>query len=203
MFKLFLGFSIITVICLGQNLNHPFRQMKGMNVAAPTATSTSTTSRYSVATNFAVDLYGSPDESWGYDDYVIWPLTFIFVPSGYSVNITSLQGDVIAWIKTLPGDAKTPAESTAGILGGIQTTSGMNGSNANPCTFCALGTPVYVQDSVTEKQPKTRTPFNYTNLQIVLDSDNTLHFKVASFLNTTGKPIHMEITCVIQFTYVR
>lgn len=164
-----------------------------------------------VSGNFPADLYGPVDTRmagqvcaggpciWGRADSAVLPIRF-HPPAGYRVRIVALRGDVVAWIKSLPGDAPTPAESAAGILGGFQTTS----SGGTPdCDYCASGCPVYVQDSVTEKEPKTRMAFNYDHVGLLLDDDNVFNAKIASWLNTTGKPIHMEITYTIQFRYER
>jgi hypothetical protein len=167
---------------------------------------------YTVSGNFPSDLYGPVDtrESgaicadgpciWGHADFATLPIKFR-PPAGYKVRILSLRGDVVAWIKSLPGDPPTPAESAAGVLGGFQTTSSLASSGSVYCDFCSDGAPLYIQDSVTEKQPKTRAPFNYTDVGMLLDDDNVLVAKIASWLNTTGKPIHIELTYTIQFQY--
>ena len=156
-----------------------------------------------VSGNFPRDLYGQQDTrtaTWGFADSAVLPITF-HPPAGQSVRILSIRGDVTAWIKTLPGDPITPLESAAGVLGGFQTTSSMNGLLTSDCTYCQGGTPLYVQGAMGEKQPTTRVPFDYENINTLLDSDNILNAKIASWLNTTGKPIHTEITYTIQFRY--
>ena len=45
--------------------------------------------------------------------------------------------------------------------------------------------------------------FNYDGVDLVLPADNTLNLKIAAWLNTTGKPIHIEATYVIKFQFVR
>jgi hypothetical protein len=176
---------------------------------------------HTVSGNFPRDLYGPVDLRdtrptacaggpciWGHADYAVLPITFK-PPAGYRVKILSLRGDVIAWIKSLPGDPAIPLESAAGVLGSFQTTSSLKHSDAGSgaeasteCDYCAADTPLYIQDSVTEKVPKTRAPYNYTGVDMLLDSDHVLHATVAEFLNTTGKPIHVEMTYTIQFVYV-
>ena len=164
---------------------------------------------HTVSGNFPRDLYGPVDTRmagmtcsvgpciWGHADSDVMPLQF-FPPAGYRVRILGLRGDAIAWIKSLPGDPATPLESAAGILVGFQTTSS---SGSAHCDYCADGCPLYLQDSVTEKTPKTRTPFVYDNLNMLLDPDNKLQLKVASFLNTTGKPIHIEATYTVIYRF--
>jgi hypothetical protein len=164
---------------------------------------------YTVSGNFPADLYGPVDTRmsglicaggpciWGHADSATLPIKFR-PPAGYRVRILALRGDVVGWVKSLPGDPPTPVESSAGILGGFQTTSA---SGSAHCDYCADGTPLYVQDAVTDKQPKTRAPFNYNDVGQLLDDDNILTAKIASWLNTTGKPIHIEISYTIQFRY--
>jgi hypothetical protein len=36
---------------------------------------------------------------------------------------------------------------------------------------------------------------------MLLDEDHILYAKIADWLNTTGKPIHIELTYTIQFRY--
>lgn len=162
--------------------------------------------------NFPRDLYGPVDTRmagevcaggpciWGNADSAVQPITF-HPPAGYRVRIVSLRGDVIAWVKSLPGDRPTPPESAAGILAGFQTTSSILGTAVAGCDYCAAGCPLYIQDSVTEKQPRTRAGFNYENINLVLDDDSVLNAKIAEFLNTTGKPIHIELTYTIGFVF--
>jgi hypothetical protein len=125
------------------------------------------------------------------------PIPF-YPPAGYRVRILALRGDLVAWIKSLPGDPPTPLESGAGVLMGFQTTS-MGGTQE--CDYCASGCLLYLQDAVVEKEPKTRLPYD-KQINILLDSDNMLNLKIASWLNTTGKPIHLEATYdTIMFRY--
>jgi hypothetical protein len=161
-----------------------------------------------VSGNFPRDLYGPEDLRdtrlvcaggpciWGHADSAVLPIAF-HPPAGYRVRILELKGDLVAWIKSLPGDPPTPLESAAGVLMGFQTTSS---GATTACDYCASDCPLYVQDAVTEKQPKTRAPFDY-GVDLLLDTDNLLNLKVAAWLNTTGKPIHLEGTYTITFVY--
>lgn len=164
---------------------------------------------FTVSGNFPRDLYGPVDTRmaglvcaggpciWGNADADVLPITF-HPPAGYRVRILGLRGDLIAWIKSLPGDKATRLESAAGVLIGFQTTSSKASAH---CEYCADGCPLYLQDSVTEKQPKTRAPFLYDNLDMLLDTDHVLHLKLASYLNTTGKPIHLEGTYTVIYRF--
>jgi hypothetical protein len=155
---------------------------------------------YTVSGNFAGDLFGPVDTrpgTWGRADSAILPVTFK-PPAGYRVRILSIRGDVVSWIKTVPGGPPTPPESAAGVLGAFQTPSA---SGSAQCDWCADGCLLYVQGAVTEKQPAGRVPFNYVRVDALLDSDNVLNAKMAAWLNNTEKPIHIEITYTIQFRY--
>jgi len=168
------------------------------------------TKTYTVSGNFPRDLYGAVDTRqpgtvdregptiWGHADSATATIQF-YPPVGFSVKILSIRGDLISWIKTLPNEPATPPESKAGTLAGFET-PGASGSLH--CNLCADGTPVYVQDSVSEKIPNSRAPFNYDGVDLTLGPDNKLVSKVAEFLNTTGKAIHLELTYTIKFTYV-
>jgi hypothetical protein len=58
-----------------------------------------------------------------------------------------------------------------------------------------------LQDAVGEKKPIATTLYDYEDLGTLLDADNILHAKIAAWLNTTNKPVHIEITYTIQFRY--
>jgi hypothetical protein len=153
-----------------------------------------------VSGNFAVNLYGTIDtrsDCWGFADSAIFPVTFK-PPAGYHVRILTLKGDMVSWIKTLPGDPETPKESAAGTLLGFQSTAP---DTSKECDYCAENTPLYIQDSVSPARPNSRAPFNYDDVGLVLLPDNILRVKMASWLNTTGKPIHIEATYTIRFEY--
>jgi hypothetical protein len=163
---------------------------------------------HTVSGNFPRDLYGPVDTRgagavcnvgpciWGHADSDVLPLKF-YPPPGYRVRVLSLRGDLVAWIKSLPGDAPTLPESAAGVM------LGYYGSNPNwaLCDYCAEGYPLYIQDSVTQSSPKTRAPYVYDGLNFPLPADNTLYLVVAEFLNTTGKPIHLEATYTVKFVF--
>ena len=155
---------------------------------------------YIASGNFATDLVGTQDtrqNTWGRADYVVYPVKFQ-EQGGKRIQIVSVRGDAVAWIKSLPGDPPTPPESASGVLVSFSTTA-PDGSTR--CDYCADNCILYVQGVVTEKQPSMRAPFSETGLNTVLP-DGVLNAKVASWLNTTGKPIHIELTYTIRFRYV-
>lgn len=194
-------------------------KLAGLALCAVSAFAGSGVGPFTVSGNFPGDLYGATDTRmagqmcaagpciWGHADYAVLPITF-HPPAGYRVRILALRGDLVAWIKTMAGDPPTPLESASGVLASFQTTSSLNasagGSGAEAstqCDYCCDGAPLYIQDFVSEKQPKTRAPYNYTGVTLLLDADNVLNAKIASWLNSTTKPIHVELTYTIQFRY--
>jgi hypothetical protein len=171
---------------------------------------------FTASSNFAADLSGAPDTRpgcWGTADAAQWSVTFA-PPAGYAVRIVAIHGDLIAWIKSLPGDAPTPAESAAGILLGLQSTphAGMSGR----CDWCSdmaprrLGhgpaalqgtTMLYIQDAVAQLAPKSRAQYDLPAVNQLLGADNKLLVTVASWLNTTRKPIHVEPTFTVVYDF--
>ena len=63
-------------------------------------------------------------------------------------------------------------------------------------------TMLYVQDGVSKEMPKSRAAFDRNNLNVVLRHDNKLVVTVAAWLNTTGKPIHIEPTFTMKYEWV-
>jgi hypothetical protein len=160
--------------------------------------------------NFSVDLYGPldtrlPNQScnvgpciWGHADSYLFPIPFA-PPSGQQVKIESIKGNLIAGIKTLAGDPVTPPESMAYVLIGFELPSYSPTPN---CSYCYLDVPLYLQGTLSEKQPGVTIPFNYDHVGQLLGTDNVLQVKLAEFLNNTGKPIHLEGTWTIRYKYV-
>ena len=164
---------------------------------------------HTVSGNFPRDLYGPVDNRmagcvvvgpciWGNADYATATIQF-YPPTGYRVKILCIRGDLISWIKTLPGDQPTPPESKAGTLAGFEPPASTGSAQ---CNYCADNVPVYIQDTVSEKHPDSRAPYNYDNVDLMLGPENQLVAKIAEFLNTTTKAIHLEITYTIKFCYV-
>jgi hypothetical protein len=151
---------------------------------------------HQISGNFSVDLYGPVDTrpgTYGHADYVIWNQPFQNVPAGCRVQILHISGDLIAW----PMGA-TPAGTYAGVLVGANRTS-MTGSTR--AAWAADGCFFYYQHTVAGEP--IRIPINQDITEGYLASDNTLAWKVAEWLNTTGLTIHMEITySQVVFRYV-
>jgi hypothetical protein len=170
------------------------------------------------SSNFTADLSGTEDTRpgcYGTADVATWNITFA-PPAGYAVRILAIHGDLVSWIKSLPGDPATPAESTAGVLLGIQSTP--HATTSGRCDWCSdvatrlkLLTPrpvvqgttmVYIQDSVAQLAPKSRAQYDRPVNQL-LEADNKLLVTVASWLNTTGKPIHIEPTFTVVYRWAQ
>jgi hypothetical protein len=166
---------------------------------------------FAASSNFTADLYGTADTRpgcWGYSDVATWNVTFR-PPAGYAVRVVSIHGDLVSWIKSLPGDPATPAESTAGVLLGLQSTP--RASTTGRCDWCSdverpahpavQGTTMlYIQDAVAQLQPKSRAQYDRMVNQL-LEPDNKLLVTVASWLNTTGKPVHIEPTFTVVYRW--
>jgi hypothetical protein len=60
---------------------------------------------------------------------------------------------------------------------------------------------LYVQHAM-ESAP-VRAPFDYDRVNVLLEPDNKLLVKVAAWLNSTGKPIHIEPTFSVVYRYER
>jgi hypothetical protein len=152
---------------------------------------------HAITGNFSVELYGPVDTrpgTWGHADYVVWNQPFTNVPAGCRVQITRISGDFIAWAM-----GAVPAGTYAGVLIGAYQSGGTGSTRA---AYAADGYFMYYQGGLS--QYSLRIPFNQSVVEGYLGSDNVLCWKVAEFLNTTGFPIHMEITfSQVVFRYVQ
>lgn len=162
---------------------------------------------YTMSGNFPRDLAGPVDVRmagqrcadgpciWGTADSDVLPIQF-YPPAGYRVRILRLRGDLVAWPRVLPGERPVAPGQYAGVLMGFQT-SAPEGSQR--CTWCADNTMLYIQDAVGEKP--TRAPFDYRDIDVLLEPDNILRLVVASWLNTTGRAIHIEATYTVVYRF--
>ena len=154
---------------------------------------------YSASSNYAADIQGvadSRDGCWGTADAVTWTMQLV-APEGYRVRITHIRGDFVSWPKTLQGEAPTAPGSYAGVLLGFGTTA-PDGSKR--CLPCADNTMLYIQDAV-HMEPH-RAAYDYdVKIGGLLEPDGKLMIKVAAWLNTTGRPIHMEPSFTIEYQY--
>ena len=112
-----------------------------------------------------------------------------------TVQITHISGDLISWAM-----GAVPAGTYAGVLVSAERT---NYSGSTRAAYAADGCFMYYQHGVGNSNV-ARIPFDQNVVEGYLASDNVLHWKVAEFLNTTGFPIHMEITfSQVVFRYVQ
>jgi hypothetical protein len=147
------------------------------------------------ATNFPANLYGPLDTrpgTWGHADSASLPIKFK-PPPGYRVRILRIRGDLIAWPRKL---LARDSAGVAGVLLGFSTTAPEGSIHAD---WLADNTQLYIQDAVSA-EPR-RAAFDYGNLAMALEADNTLVLKLAAYLNTTGAAIHMEGTATIRYRF--
>ena len=110
------------------------------------------------------------------------------------MQILRISGDLMSWSK-----GAVPAGTYAGVLVGAYSSAGTGSTRA---AWAADGYSMYYQGGLA--QNPIRLPFYQDVVEGYLASDNVLNWKVAEFLNTTGFPIHMEITfSQVVFKYVQ
>jgi hypothetical protein len=149
------------------------------------------------AGNFAVDLMGSVDQrqyTWGRADSHTWTVQFN-PPAGYRTRILRIRGDLVAYPKILAGDSPIETWQSAGVLVSYHTTA----PDAGGCSPCSGNTLIYYQ-GVLFGASRERIPYD-VQMDQLLESDNKLIVKVAEWLNTYEKPIHIEPTFTIEYRY--
>lgn len=162
-----------------------------------------------VTGNFPRDMCGPADtrpNTWGRAEAVELPIKFK-APAGTRVRIRRLRGDLVSW--ALIGACASTNDKTmllmysdtlsrfSGLLVGFSTTA-QEGSKK--CDWCADNTLLYVQDALHGTEAR-RTPFNW-KMNRLLEPDNILVLKIATWLNTIG-PIHVEATWQADFEWVK
>lgn len=149
---------------------------------------------YSAATNFSVDLIGVPDtrpDTWGTASYAVKAITFK-PPQGQRVRILRVYGDLLIWPLGV-----VPQGKFAGVLLGLQTTAPDGSVRMD---WGADNTMLYIQDA-TGGEPR-RAAFDYkVSVGGVLGPDNKLIVKMATWLNDTGLPIHIEPSFVMVYRF--
>jgi hypothetical protein len=152
----------------------------------------------SSTSNFSADLLGGLDtrpSTWGAVDVATWTITYR-PPPGSRVRILHVRGDLVAWPKVLPGETPVPEGRYAGVLLGLGRTMG---ENTAPCDWCEDSAMLYIQAGL-DSHP-VRAAFNDDVAAGLLAADNKLVVTVAAWLNTTGKPIHVEPTFVVTYRF--
>lgn len=157
--------------------------------------------------NFSVDLQGPVDHrqaTWGRADAQIIKITFPDAPPGSRVHVLRVYGDFVAWPK-----GKAPDGTCAGVLMSMASTRGNNGdrlaceSGGTFLARCAAdGTFLYKQRALCAGSPASNMDFDLdVSAGGLLEPDNIMELKVASWLNDTGLVIHMEPTFVVVYRY--
>ncbi len=145
------------------------------------------------STNFPRDLYGPVDtrpNCYGHAEAAILPITFK-PPAGYRVKILGLRGDLVSWALGKPAQGKV-----TGVLLGFSTTGPEGSVHAD---WLGDNTPLYVQDVLRNKK---RTRFDYPDVDTILEPDHVLNLKIATWLNETGVPYHLEATASITYRFI-
>lgn len=159
-----------------------------------------------VTGNFPRDLCGPIDtrpNTWGRAEAAELPIKFN-PPIGHKVRVTRIRGDLVSWpligscaSSTDPG-RQISSGNYSGLLVGFSTTAP---EGSKRCNWCADNTLLYVQDGLKSGEVR-RTPFNWT-MSRLLEPDNTLVLKIATWLNTIGSPIHVEATWQAEIEWVK
>ena len=148
----------------------------------------------SIATNFAEDIKGTPDDrnsTWGDAGYIVKKVTFK-PPAGCLVRITRVYGDFLIWPigKVEPG-------KFAGTLLGLQTSAPEGSIFAD---LAADNTFLYIQ--VATGGGPERAAFDFkTEAGGLLGPDHAMLVKMAVWLNDTGLVIHMEPSFVAEYHF--
>ena len=152
---------------------------------------------HAISGNFSSDQVGTQDTrqyTWGKAAAEIKVLTFDKVPAGCRVELVKMTGDFIGYAL-----GAVPAGTQAGVLIGVSR-SGAGLAGSHFADFAADG--VYVYRQATVDSQSARLAINDTFVDSVLNEDNVVWFKIASWLNNTGLTIHMEVSFVLQFHYI-
>lgn len=149
----------------------------------------------SSSTNWAADIQGTPDtrpDTWGTAGSVDIALHFQNVPARYRVRIERVYGDLIAWPKATPAPG-----SNAGVLVGLLSTAIRDEYLIPGQDTCML----YLQ-GVINGGNGARIPFDVrTAAAGLLEADNILLTRAATFLSTLAVPVHVELTLTAVFRF--
>jgi hypothetical protein len=154
------------------------------------------TQSFTASTNFSFDLDGPVDTrpgTWGTAEASAKFITFA-PPAGYRVRILRASGDLVAWPQVLDGVPVKPGRY-AGVLLGLSTTA-QEGSVRGD--WLADNCFLYVQAGL-DATP-VRAAFD-RKTDALLEPDHKLALKVASWLNTTERKIHIEPTLTIVYRF--
>lgn len=157
---------------------------------------------FTASSNFAADLLGPVDTRvgcWGRAEAVTWAVTFK-APAGHRVRILRIRGDLVAWPKFLTGELPMHAGRYAGVLVGFQSTAP---EGSTRCDWCADATWIYYQGALDSTSTRPLRIHWDDSVDELLEPDHKLVVKVASWLNTIEKPIHIEPTFTVRYQFER
>lgn len=184
MFKVVIG--LLAVACLGADFKH----------VTPKHECVVSTCFASI--NIPYDDAGQTDNRlgvvWGTAGFVKTPIQFDNVPPGYTVSITYIRGDLVAWMH-----GEVLLGTNAGVLWSLRNTSS-GASDTVP--IGSSGCFEYVQGSVNSVNLRAAFSDDTTD-EGLLDADNILWSTEAIWLNDTGRSVHAEITMIIKYRFVR
>jgi hypothetical protein len=151
---------------------------------------------FAAATNAAYDIEGTPDprpSTWGESGVEVSRITFK-PPAEYRTRVLRAYGDVVAWTRNAP-----PMGKSDGFLFGLSNTGPDGSARAD---LAADNTFLYVQGA--SRGEPSRLAFDYCVKEGgLLQPDNVMVLKAASFLNDTGMPIHIEPSFIVVFQFER
>ena len=160
-----------------------------------------------VTGNFPRELFGPVDTRptcYGHADADSLPIKF-HPPVGYRVHITHIRGDLLAWAVVPDGQPEPKSTSGSGALAGFSYTAPDTpvcpDCGSVYCDWCADSAMVYVQTAFSGTNRAQRT-WDY-DVDGYLGPDNVMVLKIAAWLNTTGYPVHVEVTWSARFEYVK
>lgn len=197
----------------------------------PRARASSTGGPFSTARNFAVDLMGVPDDrpgTWGCDiqapcqttastvvhEFQPWRPGAEPPPSGHRVRVLRVYGDVVAWpqgvveqgrfagiLWSLHSGPWTIDESVASESW-VATADGQIERYQGVLHHAQDQTLAYLQDAVAQGPRRLSYDLDVAKIGL-LDARQTLGSKLAVWMNSTGRAIHIEATINVIYRYDR
>lgn len=167
---------------------------------------------YVGANNFAADLLGEIDTrpaTWGRADFATLEITYE-PPPGYRVRILEVNGIVDAhyWPNADvfgggPFTFSEPAGAT-GVLGAVGSEHPDNASGSIRADWLADNTWAYGQGVLPLQGvfPVATPSRMYTVKNNLLGPEHKLYYTLATWLNTTERHVHLELTASIVYEFV-
>lgn len=185
---------LVSVSLMGQQLPHVANLRAERSQIITLVPRSLSTQPLPLSGNIAGDFSGPVDTrpgTYGTAEASSTPLVFA-PPAGFLVHVDRILGDVVAW----PTAGCVQGVPPSGVLAGFQVNVP---PDAPTCNLCAANTPMYVQAAV-PPAGATRV-FDYP-IGLTL-TDNTLTVVLASWLNSYGGAVHIEITYTIRYRLVK